>query len=103
MVFTLTKGLEMANTAYMLEWNESERGWGIRPDGISLHPSREACRTYLAEFGKRRNANIEVPDCYDYPTSNTPKLVEVKDEVIEMFKDSPDGVRMFDKHLVTKE
>jgi hypothetical protein len=29
------------------EWEESERGWGCRPDGYSLHLDKEDRNTYI--------------------------------------------------------
>jgi len=33
--------------AYRIEWTEAERGWGIRPNGYSLHVTLEAAQKYL--------------------------------------------------------
>lgn len=29
-----------------VQWEESERGWGVRPDGCSLHVSVEEAKEY---------------------------------------------------------
>ena len=31
-------------------WEESERNWGVRPDGYSLHVDMNACATFVGEF-----------------------------------------------------
>ena len=31
-------------------WEESERGWGVRPDGFSLHLTMEDCRRFRKEY-----------------------------------------------------
>ena len=38
---------------YVLEWTESEAGWGCRPDGISVHFSREAVQQYVDDHWAR--------------------------------------------------
>jgi hypothetical protein len=48
-------------------WEESERGWGVRPDGFSLHFSLEEHAMFLAAYyenEKKRNPSGEVPDEY---------------------------------------
>ena len=47
------------------EWIESERGWGIRPDGCSLHLSIEDCRVFIENYWK--GMPKEVPDEYSRP------------------------------------
>ena len=32
------------------EWEESEQGWGVRPDGYSFHLSEEDCKAYVKEY-----------------------------------------------------
>ena len=31
-------------------WEESERGWGIRPDGYSLHLNNEDRKQFIKEY-----------------------------------------------------
>jgi hypothetical protein len=33
-----------------LAWEESEEGWGVRPDGYSIHPTEKDCREYVKEY-----------------------------------------------------
>ncbi len=46
---------------------ESERGWGVRPDGHSLHLSFEDARKFADEYCKL-GALPEVPDEYSRPS-----------------------------------
>lgn len=46
-------------------WEESERGWGVRPDGYSLHPSEEARAKYVREYWAEQPD--QVPDEYSRP------------------------------------
>ncbi len=36
--------------AYAMQWDEKESGWGIRPDGWSLHLSAADYESYLARY-----------------------------------------------------
>jgi hypothetical protein len=60
-------------------WTESERGWGLRPDGYSLHLSEEDMRRYNQnywEVEKQSNPGGQVPDEYVRPDNNpVPVLV----------------------------
>jgi len=48
--------------AIMVSWTESERGWGYRPDGVSLHISSADAKEYIAKYWSRMPK--EVPDEY---------------------------------------
>lgn len=62
------------------KWEESERGWGTRPDGFSLHVSRDALENFIREvYAPRQNAEY-VPDEYER-IDGTPYIVDVSDEV----------------------
>lgn len=55
-------------TKYMLlcqKWEESEAGWGTRPDGYSLHLSDEDRRAFIQAYWDRMPA--EVPEEYSRP------------------------------------
>lgn len=52
------------NRVLLQFWEESERGWGVRPDGISLHVNRESYREYLNNIYDSRDGQ-NVPDEYD--------------------------------------
>jgi len=45
-------------------WEESERGWGIRPDGCSLHLDKDCLNKYVDSAYKDRDPN-NVPHEYD--------------------------------------
>ena len=64
------------------EWLESERGWGIRPDGFSLHVSREALEKYLKRDQEEKNQTYGVPDEYSRPDGH-PYGVDVNTEVYD--------------------
>lgn len=70
------------------QWEESERGWGTRPDGYSLHLSKEDAVFYSQRSMQtqqeyfRSKGEMGVPDEYDRPTGES-YLVEVTDEVFQ--------------------
>lgn len=46
-------------------WEESERGWGVRPDGYSIHPDIAARNQYVKEYWA--TMPNEIPDEYSRP------------------------------------
>jgi hypothetical protein len=49
---------------YVQKWTESEAGWGQRPDGYSLHISRDE-RDRVA-----KTSPIGSSECYSFPTGD---------------------------------
>lgn len=74
-------------------WEESERGWGCRPEGCSLHLTLEDCKEYIADYWKTM-PDEDVPDEYDRPCGE-PKLVEVGPKTYKKIKESTCGIRRF--------
>jgi hypothetical protein len=70
------------------EWEESERGWGYRPDGLSLHVDKDARNRYVTTYLKRQKSYFEeqgikgTPDEYTR-TSGEPKMRQVSRELYE--------------------
>jgi hypothetical protein len=46
-------------------WEESERGWGVRPDGASLHKDMDSHKEYVDRIYDAREFENVVPDEYD--------------------------------------
>jgi hypothetical protein len=69
---------------YLQAWEESERGWGVRPDGFSLHLTREDCDNYCRQYWiKESKKNYDtVPDEYSRQTG-IPTLIAVEDFVFD--------------------
>lgn len=69
-------------TVLAQDWEESERGWGVRPDGFTLHLTLEAHKAYVEAFWKRQKALLgdSTPDEYTR-TCGEPKLVEVNETI----------------------
>ena len=49
---------------YLKNWEESERGWGVRPDGCSLHIDLNNHKSYLNSIYQSRDIN-NIPHEYD--------------------------------------
>ncbi len=49
---------------YLQYWEESERGWGVRPDGCSLHLSTKDSIDYINAIYNGRDTDF-VPNEYD--------------------------------------
>lgn len=55
---------------YLQYWEESERGWGVRPDGCSIHLSLDEHKKYINSIYKERENSTEVPYEYDRIVGN---------------------------------
>jgi hypothetical protein len=49
-------------------WLESERGWGQRPDGYSIHLTLGDCRRFIEEYWRTMPSGI--PDEYSAPAGS---------------------------------
>ena len=53
------------NKCFFQKWEESERGWGVRPDGCSIHLDTDSYKKYLnGIYVVRQNESI-IPNEYD--------------------------------------
>jgi len=78
-----------------VSWEESERGWGTRPDGCSLHLTMECFREFEKDYWKRMKAAYgdRVPDEYSRPAGR-PVLAGVTGIWFEKIKNSKNGIRL---------
>ncbi len=58
------------NKCILQFWEESERGWGVRPDGCTIHLSEEVRDSYIKGIYSHRDSKI-VPHEYDRPVGNS--------------------------------
>lgn len=65
-------------TIVVQKWMESERGWGIRPDGYSIHNTLADCHAYISRC--MANQPEEIPDEYSY-AAGAPFPLDVPDDV----------------------
>ena len=74
---------------WIQKWEESERGWGTRPDGYTLHKSRGDINLYLKAMRDRETAWMKqtgsapnyVPDEYSRPCGE-PYEADITDEAL---------------------
>jgi len=79
-------------------WTETEAGWGQRPDGYSLHLTREDSETYVKDYWNKmpdRGPNGEVP--YEYSRPGDPMVTEVDAKTLREIKKSKNGIRRYDQ------
>lgn len=72
------------------KWEESERGWGTRPDGFSLHLTDADRKSYIEEYWDRMPNSI--PDEYSRP-NGTPYKATVDAATFDRVKASKNGIR----------
>jgi hypothetical protein len=68
--------------AYLQYWEESERGWGVRSDGCSIHKDLESHTDYVDMIYRDRTFHQHVPEEYDNIVG-TPIQVEISNELYE--------------------
>ena len=54
---------KLDNYVYVILWEESERGWGVRPDGYTLHIDETAARNFKYKVFESQPKD-HVPDSY---------------------------------------
>lgn len=86
--------------AIALEWEESERGWGTRPDGISIHTTSEEADRYVQAYND--NLPKECPAEYERPTTGNKIKVEVCDKIAERITGDKQSCRLY-RHNYTVE
>jgi len=78
------------------DWEESERGWGVRPDGCSLHLSQADCERFINQYWDRMPDYA--PDEYERP-SGQPYQAKVTEEVYARISGSENGIRLY-RHAI---
>lgn len=73
------------------EWIESERGWGTRPDGYSIHLTEADRVDYMKEYWDAQPA--AVPDEYSRPTGN-PTIIDVSPSFYRKLQKTKNGMRV---------
>lgn len=86
--------------AHMIMWTESERGWGQRPDGVSLHENKKDAAQFVKEYWERERARNKsagitgVPDEYSRPDDEGARVL-VSTELLERIRESGNGIRLW--------
>jgi len=73
------------------QWEESERGWGVRPDGYSLHRDQASLDAYLKRYWDEMPKLV--PDEYERPCGHA-YAVYVNKGVYEDLQ-AKDGMRFY--------
>ncbi len=67
---------------WVVQWTEYERGWGQRPDGLTLFETKEEADAHISQHWERekvRNPSGRTPDEYSSP--DAPALMEVSESL----------------------
>lgn len=64
-------------TVVIQTWMESERGWGVRPDGYSLHRTNADLEAYVKKYWD--GMPDKAPAEYSRPAGD-PKLIDLGEE-----------------------
>ena len=72
-------------------WEESERGWGTRPDGYSLHLTEEARKSYIEDYWA--SMPDEVPDEYSRPCGS-PYVASVNEKTFIKVSANKNGIKL---------
>lgn len=77
-------------------WTETESEWGCRPDGASLHLTKEDYNSYVEKYWKelREKHGENTPYEYSYP-NESPKLIKVSNELYEEIRKSDGGIMVW--------
>lgn len=67
---------------FLQHWEESERGWGVRPDGCSIHLDQNSLHKYIDSIYSGRDEN-NVPHEYDRVIGDSIK-VKVNDSIYNL-------------------
>lgn len=74
-------------------WLESERGWGTRPDGYSLHLNEKDRKAFIEDYWQ--GMPDQAPDEYSKP-DGSPYLCDIDEKTYQKVSASKNGVRFFD-------
>jgi len=73
-------------------WDESERGWGVRPDGHSLHLTEADCESYIEDYWAKMPDSA--PDEYSRP-NGVSTIALVDKDTYDKIVASKNGIRKF--------
>ena len=72
---------------YLQFWEESERSWGVRPDGCSLHVSVKDHEKFIEQVYNKREDEDTVPPEYDRIVGEVIEVM-IKDDLYDSFQSS---------------
>lgn len=71
------------------KWEESELGWGTRPDGFSIHLSEEDRQKFVQNYWA--DMPQKLPDTYSRPVG-VAKEISVESELLLRVRESKNGI-----------
>ncbi len=101
----IAKGPPSVTVLYQ-EWEESERGWGVRPDGFSLHVDRAHRDAFVTSYQKRQHeyfvssgmSEDSVPDEYTR-ISGEPIAINIPAKILTQLDKLGGNYRGFDRNI----
>ena len=66
---------------YAYSWTEYERGWGCRPDGVTVFLTEEAALAHRKNYYDKYNNADTVPDYYSMTDQVKPVVVSVSKDL----------------------
>lgn len=85
------------------EWEESEAGWGVRPDGATLHLTEASRASYVSDYWereKKNNPSGAVPHEYTR-TSGRPQVIDVDKATYDKVKGTKNGLMLWESEYRT--
>ena len=84
----------LENIVIVQEWEESERGWGTRPDGATLHLTDSDRKLYIENYWKQMPK--QVPDEYSRPCLFAePYRAIIDNDLYKEIKTSKNGILLY--------
>lgn len=80
-------------TAFLDTWTETERGWGQRSDGCSIHLTKEDYKKYVESYWSSMPAST--PDEYERPDNFVREIV-LGTKLFNRLKKSESGIRIWE-------
>jgi hypothetical protein len=77
-------------------WTESESGWGQKPDGCSIHLSKEDYKKYIKDYWD--SMPDSAPVCYERPDGGLREIV-VSNKLFKKIEKSNGGIRLCESEL----
>lgn len=79
-------------TAILDTWTETERGWGQRSDGCSVHLTKDDYNVYVKKYWDA--LPDKTPDEYDRPDNSIRNIV-IFDDLFVKLQESEFGIRIW--------
>ncbi len=88
------------NTAFLETWTETERGWGQRPDGCTIHLTEEDYKKYVKKYWDKMPK--ETPYEYSRPDENLREVV-IGSKLFKDLKKSANGILLWQSEFSEKK